>query len=433
MKLQLQLLSRLLKPKPCFQDVARIIARPVSTTDSSSQIHPEVAEYALQSHVCPLTHLSEEEQMMKQTVAKLAQEKIAPLVKRMDEESEMDISIRDALFENGLMGIEIESEYGGTESTFFMANLVIEELAKVDASVSVFCDVQNTLINNLVRSFANKEHKEKLLPRLAKDTVGCFCLSEPESGSDAFALKTSAKKDGEYYLINGSKCWITSAEHAGFFLVMANAKPEAGYKGITCFIVDRNAPGVTVAKKENKLGIRASSTCSIHFDNVRVHESDILGQFGVGYKYAISTLNEGRIGIASQMIGLAQGCFDQTIRYVLERKQFGKRIFDFQGMQHQISLIRTQIEAARLLTYNAARLKEAGLPFIKEAAMAKYYSSEVAAATTTKCVEWMGGVGFTKDYPIEKYYRDCKIGAIYEGTSNIQLNTIAKLIEQDYK
>ncbi len=258
-------------------------------------------------------------------------------------------------------------------------------------------------------------------------------MSEEGSGSDAFALKTSATKKGDYYSINGTKLWISNAKHAGVFFVMANVNPSAGYKGITCFVVDRDTPGLKVGKNEDKMGLKASSTCAVHFDDVKVHEKNILGKVGQGYKYAISILNEGRIGIGAQMIGLAQGCFDKAVAYTRERKQFGQRIFDFQGMQHQISQIAIQLEAARLLVYNAARLKEAGKPFIKEAAMAKYYSSETACLTTSKCIDWMGGVGYTTSYPVEKFYRDCKVGTIYEGTSNIQLNTIAKLIDTEFK
>ncbi|XP_071170602.1 short/branched chain specific acyl-CoA dehydrogenase, mitochondrial-like isoform X1 [Mytilus edulis] len=379
----------------------------------------------------PVDLLSDEEKMMKETVAKMAAEKIQPLVREMDANSHLDSSVLQALFDNGLMGIEIDPEYGGTGSTFFIANLIIEELAKVDASVSVLVDVHNTLINNLIQKLGTQEQKDRYLPRLATDTVGSFCLSETESGSDAFAMKTSAVKNGDYYTINGTKIWITNAEHAGLFMVMANADPTKGYKGITTFLVDRDTEGLSLGKKEDKLGIRASSTCPVHFDNVKVPASNVLGQVGMGYRYAIEILNEGRIGIASQMLGLAEGCFNNTVPYTKERKQFGRRIWDFQAMQHQIAHVATQIEACRLLVYNAARRKEAGEPFVKEAAMAKLYASEVASLTTTKCIEWMGGVGFTKDYPIEKYYRDCKIGTIYEGTSNIQLNTIAKCIEAE--
>ncbi|KAM4525339.1 short/branched chain specific acyl-CoA dehydrogenase, mitochondrial [Odontesthes bonariensis] len=380
----------------------------------------------------PLQTYSEEESMMKEAVKKFAQERIAPFVSKMDEISVMDEEVIKSLFEQGLMGIEIDPEYGGTGSTFFSSILVIEELAKVDPSVAVLCDIQNTLINTLFVKLGTPAQKENYLSRLSTDMIGSFCLSEAESGSDAFALRTRAEKHKDYYIINGSKMWISNAEHAGVFLVMANVDPSAGYKGITCFIVDQDTEGLEICKKENKLGLRASSTCPLNFDNVKVPEKNILGEIGQGYKYAIGMLNEGRIGIAAQMVGLAQGCFDQTIPYTRQRVQFGKRIFDFQGMQHQIAHVATQIEAARLLTYNAARLKEAGRPFIKEACMAKYFTAEVASLTTSKCIEWMGGVGFTKDYPIEKYYRDCKIGTIYEGTTNVQLSTMAKFIDKEY-
>lgn len=397
----------------------------------STSGHKVPSSYGGEQRNLPVDLLSDEEKMMKETVAKMAAEKIQPLVKQMDADSHLAPSVLQALFDNGLMGIEVETEYGGTGSTFFIANLIIEELAKVDASVSVLVDVHNTLINNLIQKLGTQEQKNKYLPRLATDTVGSFCLSETESGSDAFAMKTSAVKNGDYYTINGTKIWITNAEHAGLFMVMANADPTKGYKGITTFLVDRDTEGLSLGKKEDKLGIRASSTCPVHFDNVKVPASNVLGQVGMGYRYAIEILNEGRIGIASQMLGLAEGCFNNTVPYTKERKQFGRRIWDFQAMQHQIAHVATQIEACRLLVYNAARRKEAGEPFVKEAAMAKLYASEVASLTTTKCIEWMGGVGFTKDYPIEKYYRDCKIGTIYEGTSNIQLNTIAKCIEAE--
>ncbi|XP_046887874.1 short/branched chain specific acyl-CoA dehydrogenase, mitochondrial isoform X2 [Hypomesus transpacificus] len=323
----------------------------------------------------PLQTFSEEEGMMKDAVKKFAQERIAPFVSKMDENSKMDDEVISSLFEQGLMGIEIDPEYGGTGSSFFSSILVIEELAKVDPSVAVLCDIQNTLINTLVAKLGTPAQKEQYLSRLSTDT---------------------------------------------------------GYKGITCFIVDKDTEGLHIGKKENKLGLRASSTCPLNFDNLKVPEKNILGEIGHGYKYAIGMLNEGRIGIAAQMLGLAQGCFDQAVPYTRQRVQFGKRIFDFQGMQHQIAHVATQIEAARLLTYNAARLKEAERPFIKEACMAKYFTAELATLTTSKSIEWMGGVGFTKDYPVEKYYRDCKIGTIYEGTTNIQLTTMAKFIDKEY-
>ncbi|CAG5904857.1 unnamed protein product [Menidia menidia] len=393
-----------------FSKSLRHISRPWGSCQSglrcrSTRSAPDVASDQGSGVVSfpPLQTYSEEESMMREAVKKYAQERIAPFVSKMDESSVMDEEVIQSLFEQGLMGIEIDPEYGGTGSTFFSSILVIEELAK-----------------------------EKYLSRLSTDMIGSFCLSEAESGSDAFALKTRAEKHKDYYTINGSKMWISNAEHAGVFLVMANVDPSAGYKGITCFIVDRDTEGLEICKKENKLGLRASSTCPLNFDNVKVPEKNILGEIGHGYKYAIGMLNEGRIGIAAQMVGLAQGCFDQTIPYTRQRVQFGKRIFDFQGMQHQIAHVATQIEAGRLLTYNAARLKEAGRPFIKEACMAKYFTAEVASLTTSKCIEWMGGVGFTKDYPIEKYYRDCKIGTIYEGTTNVQLSTMAKFIDKEY-
>lgn len=385
------------------------------------------------SKVCPVTMLSEEESLMKTMASKFAADNISPIVREMDEKSSMPKSLLRGLFENGLLGVEIPSQYGGAESSFFASNLIIEEIAKVDMSVSLIVDIQNTLINTLFLTLGTEEQKCKYLPMLATDTVGAFCLSEPGSGSDAFSLKTQAVKTDDQYIINGSKCWISNAEHAGLFLVMANAKPTDGYKGITCFIVERNTPGLEIGKKEDKMGIRASSTCMVHFDNVEVPETNILGTFGQGYKYAITMLNEGRIGIGAQLIGVAQGCLDNTLPYIMERRQFGQPVWKFQAMQHQVADLATQIEAARLLVYNAARLKEAGLPFTKQAAMAKYYASEVACTTTSKCIELMGGVGVTKDYPVEKYYRDCKVGTIYEGTSNIQLNTIAKHIESEAK
>ncbi|XP_046447665.1 short/branched chain specific acyl-CoA dehydrogenase, mitochondrial-like [Daphnia pulex] len=393
----------------------------------------QLASRQIATKVQPLTQLNEDELMMKESVAKLASQIIAPFVKKMDIQQSFEPDVVNALFANGLMGLEIDAEYGGAGASFMSAIVTIEELAKIDPAVSVFCDIQNTLINTLFRKLGTQEQKDKYLPKLAQDTVGSFCLSEAESGSDAFSLKTLAIKSDDHYIINGSKMWISSSEIAGVYLVMANVNPKDGYKGITCFIVDQITPGVSIGKKEDKLGIRASSTCAVHFDNVQVPASNILGELGQGYKYAIGMLNEGRIGIGAQMVGLAQGCFDATVPYTLQRTQFGKRIFDFQAMQHQIAQVATQIESARLLVYNAARLKEAGLPFVKEAAMAKYYAAEVATLTTSKCIEWMGGVGFTKDYPVEKFYRDCKIGTIYEGTSNIQLNTIAKYIEQEYR
>lgn len=370
--------------------------------------------------------------MIKDTVKRFAQEQIAPLVSTMDENSEMDKSIIQGLFQHGLMAIDVDTKYRGTGASFFSSILVIEELAKVDASVALLCDIQNTIINRLIRKHGTEEQKATYLTKLATETIGSFCLSEAGAGSDAFALKTRADKKGDYYIINGSKLWISNAKDATLFLVMANVDPAMGYKGITCFVVDRDTEGFHVGKTENKLGIRASSTCPLTFENVKVPEANVLGQIGHGYKYAIRSLNEGRIGIAAQMLGVAQGCFDYTIPYIKERTQFGKRLFDFQGLQHQVAQVATQLEAARLLTYNSARLVEAGRPFVKDAAMAKYYAAEIAGLTTSKCIEWMGGVGYTRNYPVEKYFRDAKIGTIYEGSSNIQLNTIAKHIDAEY-
>ncbi|CAL2028929.1 unnamed protein product [Caenorhabditis brenneri] len=381
----------------------------------------------------PLQMLSEQEKSFVETVRRFAGDVIKPLVREMDEKSEMRKEVIQGCFDNGLMGIEIPEKYGGPGSSFFDSILVIEELSKVDASVSVMVDVHNTLFVPLLLELGSEEQKERYLPKSVTSSLGAFALSEVSSGSDAFSMKTIAKKDGDDFVINGSKMWISNSEHANVFLLFANADPSKGYKGITCFIVEKNSKGLSLGKKEDKMGIRASSTCPLHFDNVRVHKSAILGEYGKGYKYAIECLNAGRIGIGAQMVGLAQGCFDQTIPYLQKREQFGQRLIDFQGMQHQISQIRTEIEAARLLTYNAARMKENGFSFVREAAMAKLFASQVATKTTSKCVEWLGGVGFTKEFPVEKYFRDCKIGTIYEGTSNIQLNTIAKLIDLEFR
>jgi alkylation response protein AidB-like acyl-CoA dehydrogenase len=372
--------------------------------------------------------------MFVSSVKAFAEKDVAPFVKEMDANSEMNPSVIKGLFDNGLMAVETPVELGGSGGSFMSACLVIEELAKVDPAVSVMCDVQNTIINNMFRFYASDEMRNEYCPRLATDLMGSFCLSEAGSGSDAFALATRAEvsADGSYYTINGNKAWITNAEWAGVFLVMANVDPSAGYKGITCFVVPRDTEGLTVGRKEDKLGIRASSTCPVSFDNVKVPKEMILGEVGKGYKYAIEILNEGRIGIGAQMLGLAQGVYDVTMPYLWQRKQFGTNIGDFQGMEHQYAQIAMELECARLLVYNAARLKEAGLPFIKEAAMAKLYASQVAEKSASKSIEWLGGVGFSKDHPAEKFYRDCKIGAIYEGTSNIQYQTIAKLMKKEY-
>ncbi|KAJ1549167.1 hypothetical protein HK405_008686 [Cladochytrium tenue] len=347
-----------------------------------------------------LNEFTEEELMLKESVAKFANDFIKPKVRAMDENELMDKSVIQGLFDQGLMGIETDPEYSGAGTSFTAAIIAVEELAKVDPSVSVCCDVQNTLVNTLVRQHATPAQKEKYLTKLATDTVR-------------------------------SKMWITNSYEAEIFLVFANVDPSKGYKGITCFIVDKDM-GVQVAKKEKKLGIRASSTCSLSFDDVKVPAANVLGEVGKGYKYAIEILNEGRIGIAAQMLGLAQGAFDEAMEYLFQRKQFGSLIGDFQGMQFQYAQVAMEIEATRLLTYNAARLKEQGKPFVKEAAMAKLYASQIAEKASAKAVEWVGGVGFTREFPLEKFFRDSRIGAIYEGTSNIQLQTIAKLIRSGY-
>jgi alkylation response protein AidB-like acyl-CoA dehydrogenase len=381
----------------------------------------------------PLCTLSDEEQMIKESVSRFAHDVVKPKVRQMDEAAKMDVGIVQQMFSNGFMSVEIPSEYGGSGSSFLASCLAVEEMAKIDPSVSVCLDVHNTLVNNVFSKWASDDMKSRIWPRLAKDTLGAFALSEAGSGSDAFALRTTATKKGDYYLINGTKQWITNGNEAGIFLVMANVDPSAGYKGITCFVVDRNTPGFKVHAPENKLGIRASSTTPLSFDDVKVHESSIVGKVGIGYKIAIEILNEGRIGIAAQMLGIAQGAFDVAVPYTFERKQFGSFIGDFQSMQHQIAQAAVDIEAARLLVYNAARLKMNNQSFVKEAAMAKLFASKVAESVASKSIEWMGGVGFTKEYGVEKFYRDAKIGAIYEGTSNIQLSTIGKILTSQYK
>ncbi|GAA5797437.1 acyl-CoA dehydrogenase/oxidase [Helicostylum pulchrum] len=379
-----------------------------------------------------LQAFTEEEMMLREVVRKFAQEVVKPKVSEMDETEKLDASILKSLFDQGLMGIETDADYDGANCSFTSAIITIEELAKVDPSISVICDVQNTLVGTLVRQYGTEYIKKKFLTKLATESVGCFCLSESGSGSDAFALQTRAVEKDDHYVLSGSKMWITNSAEADIFLVFANVDPSKGYKGITCFIVEKSM-GVEVAKKESKLGIRASSTCVLNFDEIRVPKENILGEVGKGYKYAIEILNEGRIGIAAQMIGTAQGAFDLALPYLFQRKQFGQYIGDFQAMQHQYAQIATEIEAARLLTYNAARLKEEGRSFVKEAAMAKLYSSQIAERAASKAIEWCGGVGFTRELGVEKFYRDAKIGAIYEGTSNIQLQTIAKLIANQYK
>jgi len=385
------------------------------------------------SAVAPITQLTEDELVMKETVAKFAQEQIAPLVREMEANEKLDDRLVKQLFENGLMGIEIPEEYGGAGSNFMTSILTVEEISKVDPATAVVVDIQNTLVNTLIMRLGTDAQKLKYLTKLATESASSFALSEPGSGSDAFALKSTAKKDGSNYILNGTKMWISNSDIADIFLIMVNADPSKGYKGITTFILEKGMEGFSVGKKEKKLGICASGTCMLHLDNVKVPEENILGELGKGYQYAAGFLNEGRIAIGAQMVGLAQGCFDATIPYLLERKQFGQDLMSFQGLQYQVANMATQIEAARVMTYNAARLQQAGLPFLKEAAMCKLFSSEMAQQVTINCIDWMGGVGFTKDFIQEKFYRDCKVGAIYEGTSNIQLSTIAKLIRKEYQ
>ncbi|KAH6643190.1 acyl-CoA dehydrogenase/oxidase [Boeremia exigua] len=381
----------------------------------------------------PITHLSETEAMMGEAVAKFASEVILPKAREMDEAEAMDPAVVEQLFEQGLMGIEIPEEYGGSGMNFTSAIIAIEELARVDPSVSVMCDVHNTLVNTAVLKWGSEALKKKYLPMLATDTVGSFCLSEPVSGSDAFALATKATRTDSGYKISGSKMWITNSMEAGFFIVFANLAPEKKYKGITAFIVEKGTKGFSIAKKEKKLGIKASSTCVVNFDDVEIPKENLLGEEGQGYKYAIGLLNEGRIGIAAQMTGLALGAFENAAGYAWnDRKQFGQLIGEFQGMQHQFAQAWVEICAARALVYNAARKKEAGEDFVMDAAMAKLYASQVAGRVSGQAVEWMGGMGFVREGLAEKYFRDSKIGAIYEGTSNIQLTTIAKHLQKVY-
>ena len=376
----------------------------------------------------PLTTLSEDELLFRESCRSFAEERIRPLVHKMDEEAKLEQSIIPELFGLGLMGIHVPEELGGSGGSFFMSVLAVEEISRVDASFGVFIDVQNTLVNNAIMRWANDEQKRQYLPRLAKDLVGAYALSESGSGSDAFALACRAADGGDHFILNGRKLWITNAIEAGLFIVFANVNPELGYKGITAFLIERDFPGFSVGKKEDKLGIRASSTCELILEDSRVPKTHVLGEIGKGYKIAIETLNEGRIGIGAQMVGVAQGSWDHGAAYAKERKAFGKTLADFQAVQFQLAETATQIEAARLMVYNAARLKDADQEFLKEAAMAKYFSSQVAEHVTSLIVEIYGGYGYTKDYPAEKYFRDSKIGKIYEGTSNMQLQTIAKYL-----
>jgi alkylation response protein AidB-like acyl-CoA dehydrogenase len=389
-----------------------------------SQSQPAIAQLPGQ----PLTTLSEDEQMFRSSVREFAEGELRPRVEQMDEAGKLDPAITKQCFELGLMGIETPEEYGGAGANFFTAILAVEELSRVDASVGVFVDVQNTLVNNALIRWGSPEQKAKYLTSLASGTVGAYALSEPSSGSDAFAMQTRAVDKGDHYLLNGQKLWITNGIEADVFILFANANPEAGYRGITAFVVEKSFAGFSVGKKENKLGIRASSTVELILEDCRVPKENVLGEAGKGYKISIETLNEGRIGIGAQMIGIATGALESAIAYTAERQQFGKTINQFQAVQFQLAEMATALEAARLMVYNAARMKDAGITFVKEAAMAKLYSSRVAEQVTSKAIELYGGYGYVKDYPVEKYWRDSKIGAIYEGTSNMQLQTIAKLI-----
>jgi butyryl-CoA dehydrogenase/short/branched chain acyl-CoA dehydrogenase len=376
----------------------------------------------------PLVALTEDEILFRDNVRQFADEKIRPLSKEMDEKGIFDKDLIREFFHLGLMGIEIPEQYGGGAGSFFEAILAVEEFSRVDASAGVVVDVQNTLVNNALLRWANEEQKKRYLPRMAAEWVGAYALSEAGSGSDAFALATKAELKGGEYVLNGRKLWITNSKEAGLFIIFATIDPSAGYKGITAFLVEKDYPGFTVGKKEDKLGIRASSTCELILEDCRVPKENLLGEAGKGYKIAIETLNEGRIGIGAQMIGVARGALECAIKYAQERKQFGKPISEFQAIQFQLAQMATEVEAARLMVYNSARMKDAGMNFVKEAAMTKLYSSQVAERVTSLALEVYGGYGFTKDYPVEKYWRDSKIGAIYEGTSNMQLQTIAKLI-----
>jgi alkylation response protein AidB-like acyl-CoA dehydrogenase len=376
----------------------------------------------------PLTSLTEDEILFRDNVRQFAEEKLRPLVREMDEKQVFDHGLIEQFFQLGLMGIEIPEQYGGGAGSFFEAILAVEEISRVDPSAGVLVDVQNTLGNNALLRWATEEQKRRYLPRMAADTVGAYALSEAASGSDAFAMQTRAELRGNEYVINGRKLWITNAKEAGIFILFANADPPAGYRGITAFIVEREFPGLSVGKKEDKLGIRASSTCELIMEDLRVPKGNILGEAGKGYKIAIETLNEGRIGIGAQMLGLAQGAWEAAAKYSQERRQFGKTISDFQGIQFQLAQMATDIQAARLMVYNAARMKDARQNFVKEAAMTKLFASQVAERVSSLAVEIYGGYGFVKDYPVEKFFRDSKIGKIYEGTSNMQLQTIAKLV-----
>ena len=378
------------------------------------------------AHPQPLTVLAEDERIFRESVREFADAQVRPLVREMDEHAKIPRALIDQLFDLGVMAIEIPEAYGGTGAAFFHSVLAVEEFSRVDPSVGVLVDVQNTLVVNALLRWGNDDIKRRFLTKLASGTVGAYALSEAGSGSDAFALATRAREDGADYVLTGRKLWITNGNEADIFLVFATIDPGAGYRGITAFVVERGTPGFTVGKKEDKLGIRASSTCELLFEDCRVPRGNVLGEAGKGYKAAIETLNEGRIGIGAQMIGLARGALEHAIRYTKERRQFGKPVAEFQAVQHQLARAAVEVEAAMLTVYNAARLRDAGRPFLTEAAICKIYSSEVAERVASLAVNLFGGYGFVKDYPVEKLYRDAKIGQIYEGTSNLQLQTIAK-------
>jgi alkylation response protein AidB-like acyl-CoA dehydrogenase len=386
---------------------------------------PETLQAALPA---PLNTLTEVEFLFRENIRQFADEKIRPLVKEMDEKGVFEKDLIHDFFQLGLMGIEIPEQYGGAGGKFFEAILAVEELSRVDASSGVIVDVQNTLVNNALLRWGTEDQKKRFLSRMASEIVGAYALSEAGSGSDAFALQTRATLKGSEYVLNGRKLWITNGKEAGLFVLFATLDPSAGYKGITAFLIEKEFPGFTVGKKEDKLGIRASSTCELILEDCRVPKENVLGEPGKGYKIAIETLNEGRIGIGAQMVGLARGAWEFACKYSLERKQFGKAIAENQGIQFQIAQMATELEAARLMVYNCARMKDAGVNFVKEAAMTKLFASQVAERVTSLAIEIYGGYGFTKDYPVEKYWRDAKIGKIYEGTSNMQLATIAKMV-----
>jgi alkylation response protein AidB-like acyl-CoA dehydrogenase len=380
------------------------------------------------SNPAPITTLTEDEILFRDNVRRFAEDKVRPLAREMDEKAVFDHGLIDQFFQLGLMGIEVPEQYGGAGGKFFESILAVEELARADASAAVIVDVQNTLFGNAVLRWANEDQKKRYLPRLTTDMLGAYALSEAGSGSDAFALQTKAELKGNEFVLNGRKLWITNSKEAGLFILFATVDASKGYKGITAFLIEKDSPGFTVGKKEDKLGIRASSTCELILEDCRVPRENVLGEVGKGYRIAIETLNEGRIGIGAQMLGVASGAWECATKYAQERTQFGKPIAEFQGIQFQIAQMATEIEAARLMVYNSARMKDAGLNFVKESAMTKLFTSQVAERVTSLAIEIYGGYGFTKDYPVEKYWRDAKIGKIYEGTSNMQLATIAKLV-----